>query len=348
MTRMGQVRMIGCVVAVGVSFALASCTSPSASPSTSATPASTPAATAAPTDGSTASPSAAATVSQPPASTTLDGIDATGAFGEAPQVTVPSPWAIDKTQTKILVQGDGPEVGQSGYIQLNYYGVDARTGETFDESYSKGAPATFDLGGVVAGFQKGLAGQKTGTRLIIAMPGSDAYDGSGGRPESGIAMGDTLIFVVDILRAEFSEPTGQTVTVTDPDLPVVAGDLNAPTVTIPSDQPAPAGLTVQPLIKGSGPVVEATDGIVVNYAEYVWSTGAMVRQTYGFTPLEGMLSSTIPGWQQALAGQTMGSRLLLVVPPDLAYPEGAPKIGVEKGSTMVYVIDILYSMAAAS
>jgi len=284
------------------------------------------------------------TIGQIPASTSLDGVDATGGFGEAPEVTIPSPWAIDSTRTKILVQGTGATIDTAGYVDVNYYGVDARTGELFDDSYSRGTSVSFPLNGVVPGFAKGLTGQKVGTRLIIAMPGADGYDSSNGNPNAGIEIGDTLVFVVDILKTQFSQPTGTTVTVTDSSLPTVSGDLESPTVNIPQGA-APTSLVVQPLITGpdADVVVNQGDGIVVDYAEYIWDSRKMVRQTYGFSPLRGNLSDTIPGWQQALVGQPLGSRLLLVVPPDQAYPQGAPKIGIPQGSTMVYVIDILFS-----
>ena len=327
---------------------MASCTS---------TPADNPSGTPVINDDSSnsasASPSSDATdlpiaptpsIVQPTASTTLDGIDATGGFGEAPEVTVPFPWAIDSTKTKILVQGTGATVDTVGYVDVNYYGVNARTGEKFDDSYSRGSSMSFPLNGVVPGFSKGLTGQKVGTRLIIAMPGADGYDSQGGQSDAGIEIGDTLIFVVDILKTQFSQPTGTTVTVSDSSLPTVTGDLESPTVTIPSGNP-PSTLVVQPLITGpdANVVVAQGDGLVVDYAEYIWDTGKMVRQTYGFSPLRGNLSDTIPGWQQALVGQPLGSRLLLVVPPDQAYPQGAPKIGIPQGSTMVYVVDILFS-----
>jgi len=275
----------------------------------------------------------------------MDGIDATGGFGDSPDVTVPAPWAIDSTQTKILVQGDGMTVSQLGWVQVNYYGVNARTGDMFQESYSSGSPVSFALNGVVPGFQKGLAGQKVGTRLIVAMPGADGYDAAGGNSDAGIQVGDTLVFVIDILRTQYTQPTGTPVTPTDTSLPTVSGDVTAPTISIPQNATPPTSLVVQPLITGPDPTltVQSSDSIVVDYAEYVWSTGTMIRQTYGFSPLNGALSDTLPGWQQALVGQPMGSRLLLVLPPNLAYPQGYSKFGIPSGATMVYVIDILYT-----
>ena len=44
--------------------------------------------------------------------------------------------------------------------------------------------------------------------MLIAMPGADGYDASGGSPQAGIEVGDTLIFVVDIVATTLSGPEG--------------------------------------------------------------------------------------------------------------------------------------------
>ena len=48
----------------------------------------------------------------------------------------------------------------------------------------------------------------------------------------------------------------------------------------------------------------------------------------------------IEGWQKGLVGQTIGSQVLLVIPPDQAYgdKEQGP---IPANSTLVFVIDIL-------
>lgn len=327
-------RILGCAVALGLALTMASCTD-----TTGTDP--TPTATDLPTDAATDLPSPPTT--DPNADTSLDVLGVTGGFGDAPEVTVPSPWSIDVTRTKVLAEGTGPVLSATALVQVNYYGVNGRTGERFDDSYSVGTPAVFSLQGVVPGFQKGLTGQKQGSRVLIAMPGPDGYDGDGGKEEAGIELGDTLIFVVDILRTSISPPTGETVTVTDADLPKVEGEVDSPKISIAKDRPAPTQLVVQPLVVGIGAEVEAGGYVQVNYAEYLWSSGAMIRQTYGFKPLVGTLDQTIPGWQEALVGQTIGSRVLVIVPPELAYPAGHPKLGIPEGSTMVFLIDVMFA-----
>ena len=121
----------------------------------------------------------------------------TGGYGKEPKVKVDSPWAIDKTRTKVLEPGKGPVIGEGQSVEVNYYGVNGRTGKKFDESFTRGKPIAFSLAQVVPGFSKGLVGQRQGSRVLIAMPGKDGYDATGGSPQAGIEVGDTLIFVVD-------------------------------------------------------------------------------------------------------------------------------------------------------
>jgi peptidylprolyl isomerase len=48
------------------------------------------------------------------------------------------------------------------------------------------------------------------------------------------------------------------------------------------------------------------------------------------------------GWDQALLGQRVGSRLLLVVPPSLGYgSKGLAQYGIRGSDTLVFVVDLL-------
>ena len=333
-------RVGGLVVAL-LSLLLAACHSGS-SPTSSASPTSTefvPTASASASDSASASPSTHPSITP---QTTLDGISVTGDFGKLPTVKIPTPWAIDKTQSKTLIQGTGAAVTASSMIEVNYWGANGYTGSVFDESFSKNAPISYAVSGFITGFQTGIIGQKVGSRVLIGITGPDGYDSSGGNANIGIDVGDCLVFVVDIISVSDTGPSGATVT-PPPGLPTVSGDLKAPVITIDTKATPPSTLTVQPLIKGTGKAVTAASTIRVDYAEYAWSTGKLVKQTYGYAPLDGALSTTIPGWQTGLVGQTVGSRVLLIVPPAQAYPSGNPRIGVKTGETMVYVIDILFS-----
>ena len=56
--------------------------------------------------------------------------------------------------------------------------------------------------------QRAWSGQHKGSRVVIAMPGQDGYDPMGGNPQAGIEVGDTLIFVVDVVDVQLAGPKG--------------------------------------------------------------------------------------------------------------------------------------------
>ena len=337
-------RRVGGLVVALMTLFLAACHSGS-SATASASPTTTqfiPTASASASDSASASPSTHPSITP---STNLDGITVTGDLGKPPTVKIPAPWGVDKTQSKTLIQGTGDAVTATSMIEVNYWGANGYTGAVFDESFTANKPISYAVSGFISGFQTGVIGQKVGSRVLIGITGPDGYDSNGGNANIGIDVGDCLVFVVDIISVSATGPSGATVTPPS-GLPTVSNDLKAPVITIDTKATPPSSLTVQPLIKGSGKAVTAASTVRVDYAEYAWSTGKLVKQTYGYSPLDGALSTTIPGWQTGLVGQTVGSRVLLVVPPAQAYPSGNPRSDIKVGETMVYVVDILFSYEA--
>jgi peptidylprolyl isomerase len=292
-------------------------------------------------DTATAAPSASASKVTP--SDNFDKVTVSGDYGKAPKVSVQKPFAIDKTRTKVLSSSDGAVVKAGQTVEVNYYGVDGRTGKKFDESFSTGKPVAFSLDQVVPGFSKGLTGQRKGSRVLIAMPGSDGYDSSGGNAQAGIEVGDTLVFVVDLVDVQLSGPAGAAVA-PKAGLPTVAGATDKPTITIPKADP-PSQLVVQPLIKGTGPKIAAQDTITFDYRWQAWKDGRLIEQSYGAKPASFQLNGLLPGMQKGLVGQTVGSRVLLVIPPAQGYPSGNANPKIDKNETLVMVGDLLVTQA---
>jgi len=320
------------IPALACVLALAACGSPSASPTVTASP------------STSATPSASATPTASIAvSTSLDAIKVTGAKGKLPTVTIKAPFAIDKTRVQVLEKGTGDKAIGDGYVTVNYYGAFGRTGKKFEESFTGGKPATFPLGQVIPGFKTGLTGQQAGSRVLIAMPGADAYDASPTGGPTGYQVGDTLVFVVDIISVSVSGPTGKAVTPAA-GLPTVSG-AGKPTITIPSGNP-PTSMVTQPLTEGTGEKVAKTDTIMARYVGYSWKTGKLIDDGFD-APTTGKLADLIPGWQTGLLGKKVGSRVLLVLPPADGFPKGSNNPPVEAGDTVVYVIDILFTSASA-
>jgi peptidylprolyl isomerase len=318
---------------IALTVALSSCGSPGSTPSASGS------ASASPSASPTPSPSAPVKVSD-----NLKPIKVSGDVGAKPKVTIAAPFTIDRTRFDVLVKGKGHRVGAGAVVKVHYHGSNGRTGKLFQETYSAKQPATFSLDGVVAGFRLGLQNQRVGSRILVAMPGSDGYDQAGGQPDIGVEVGDTLVFVVDILDGSVAGPTGAAIA-PKAGLPKVTDTDGKPTIAIPAGNP-PSSMVVQPLTAGSGRKVTAKDVIVVHYLGVSWKTGKVIEDKYAVLD-SGPLANTIPGWQKGLVGKRVGQRVLLVLPPADGYPQGSNNPPVEAGDTVVYVVDLLYASAAA-
>ncbi|MCV7269470.1 FKBP-type peptidyl-prolyl cis-trans isomerase [Mycobacterium doricum] len=117
----------------------------------------------------------------------------------APTVEVQPPFSVTDTQVHTLKPGDGSVVADTAVVTVCYMGVNGRDGTVFDNSYERGEPVDFPLDGVVAGFQKAIAGQKVGSTVAVAMTSADGYPE--GQPAAGIEPGDSLVFAIKILDA---------------------------------------------------------------------------------------------------------------------------------------------------
>lgn len=127
-------------------------------------------------------------------------------------------------------------------------------------------------------------------------------------------------------------------------LPAASGSYgDKPVLTFP-ETPAPADLAVEVLSRGDGEVVQAGDDIEVNYFGQVWGgrifdTSYDRGQSISF-PIG--VGSVIAGWDDGLVGATVGSRMLLSIPPHLGYGDrGMPRAGIGGTDTLVFVVDIL-------
>ncbi len=320
--------------AVLVALTLTACSGPAATPTPTAT-------SAVPTETASATPTATATPTPVPVSASIDGISVTGAAGAAPEVKIPTPFAIDTTRSRVVIAGSGPTVAADSVLELHYSGYNARTGAMFDSSWDDGKPALMSLQQVVTGFQKGLVDKKPGDRVLIAMPGSEGYDASGGNADIGIEVGDTLVFVVDIIATTVSTATGTTVSAS---VPVTIGDeAGKPTVTIPGGI-APPQLLVQRLIQGSQRVVGESDYVMVHYRSWSWKTGKIIEDSFD-TPDYGRIAETIPAWRKGIVGQPIGSRVLIIAPPAEGYGGASVDPPVDADDTVVFIVDILFSTA---
>lgn len=116
--------------------------------------------------------------------------------GASPSITVPKVKAPTKLVSEYILEGDGPEVKASDTLLLQYKGVMWDGGKEFDSSYSHGELAAFPLANLIQGWQQGLVGKKSGSRVMLVTPPDLAY---GDKDQQGIPANSTLVFSLDIL-----------------------------------------------------------------------------------------------------------------------------------------------------
>lgn len=98
------------------------------------------------------------------------------------------------------------------------------------------------------------------------------------------------------------------------------------------------------LHEGDGPVVGEGDTIAAHYLGQVWDGQVFDTSFDRGQPLvfQAGVGQVIQGWDQGLVGQTVGSRILLSIPPSLGYGDyGVPQAGIQGGDTLVFVTDIV-------
>ncbi len=284
-------------------------------------------------------------------SDTYKSVTVTGKLGSAPKVTIPKETASGPLFTKTLIQGTGATVTKRDGIIGNYvaYVWSGKTSTELGSSYTQGTPSVFS-GPLLPGLETALEGQKLGSRVLAVIPPKDGF-GTSGNSSAGIKGTDTLVFVIDPTSVfdQFSVPGTQTSN-GGGKLPTViapaATSVSGPVVKIPAKVTAPTTLQVKTLIKGKGAVVKKGQNLTVQYLGVNWRTGQTFDSSwaredpYAVQIGEGQV---LKGWDLGLVGQTVGSRVLLVIPPADAYKSqgGNAKAGIKANDSLVFVVDIL-------
>jgi len=295
--------------------------------------------------GSSSSSSPAAVSS----SDSYKSVTVSGAFDKSPTVKIPKVKGTGDLYTKTVIQGSGATLTASDGMVGNYVAYDwsGKTSKLLGSSYTQGTKSLF-VGQLLPGLEKALVGQKLGSRVLAVIPPKDAF-GSTGNSQEGIGASDTLVFVVDmdstfatagVSGAQASAGAGLP-TVTPPAANGTAG----PTIKVATSTSPPKTLQVKPLIKGNGAVVKKGQDLAVQYTGVIWRTGKVFDSSYSRkTPLTTVIGEgqVIKGWDTGLVGQTVGSRVLLVIPPADGYGSaGASQAGIKGTDTLVFVVDIL-------
>ena len=122
-------------------------------------------------------------------------VQVTANAGEAPTITPPSGDAPTALIAEDIIVGSGTEVVATSTVTLHYTIMKWSDGSILESSWSSGTPSTFQLSGLIQGWQQGLPGAKVGGRRLLVLPPALGYGAMAGHPLEK----DTLIFAIDII-----------------------------------------------------------------------------------------------------------------------------------------------------
>ena len=273
----------------------------------------------------------------------LEGVSATGESGTQPDLHFKAPLTISQKSYAVLIAGTGAKLKEGDTVCYQYMVYNARTGAQIDSTWKQTPLCSLTLNSSLdAGYEQVLASQNLGASVAFGIPGSQESSSS----SSSVAnSGDAYISVMTLISTvkTLSKAEGTQVTNIPSDLPKVTSNSSTGQPSIDFNNYKSNGQFVsQTIIKGSGPVVSSSGSVVVKYSGWVLSTKKQFQSTWseGNTTASFSLANTIEGFQKGLSGQTVGSQVLLIIPPSMGYGSNAQN-GIPANSTLVFVVDIL-------
>lgn len=306
-------------------------------------------------------------------------VTVTGEFGSTPEVEYDGRIVRDDTEVTVLEEGDGPVVREGGTAFLKYYLGNGWTGEEVASTWDQPEPEAQDekakdekaqdeKGRSEPAFgqffrdddstwpavREAMVGATEGTRLLIYATPEDSFGGQG-LPQFGIGNQDPVVFVVDIVDATLPGPEGA-----EKPLPaglpkVVESDGKVSSLDFSGTPKAPPSeFRVVTLVEGTGPKVEKGAPVAMRYLGQLWhgkkpfdenfsaTWPAFTNEQSGeVTPAVFGQGGFIKAWDQGIPGVRVGSRVMLVVPPDMGYGAKGSGKDIPPNSTLVFVVDIL-------
>lgn len=245
-----------------------------------------------------------------------------------PQLVFPIPSEVSETTLRLHRDGTGKALHNGQIVTLHVATWRGDNGELLFSTWEDDSAESFVLGsGQFQIINDALQGKHVGAQLIIANPTTFENESY------------TVFSIFEVINAVEPRAVGAPI-VPDANLPAVTLAANGePSIDIPAGFQPSDELMVQTLIQGDGALVQPDSMITIHYTGWLLD-GEVFDSSWNGNPAVFPLRNLIAGWREGLAGQRVGSQVLLVVPPELGYGDSDIP-GIPGGSTLVFVVDIL-------
>lgn len=173
-----------------------------------------------------------------------------------------------------------------------------------------------------------------------------AVYGPGVGEQVGLTDDTPIVLVDDVLSAIQGKSNGAPRELPAGFPTVTLAEDGKPSVTLPDTAP-PSTLQVGVSMLGDGATVADGDDVVVQYQGTNWRTGEVFDESWGRRiPATFNTEGVVQGFKKALVGQTVGSQVVVIIPPGEGYGEqGNPQADIQGSDVLVFVIDILATVS---
>ena len=236
-----------------------------------------------------------------------------------PEVEIPESIPTELVVTEIT-PGTGDPAGEGDTVYVNYVGVRSEDGTQFDTNFGgQPFPVTLGAGGVIEGWEQGLAGVTAGERLQLDIPSDLAY---GDQPQGEVIQaGDALTFLIDVLA--ILPPTDPAGAPTTEELPLSTELVDE--------------VVVEDLRDGDGATLEAGGTGVFHLVAARADDGTVLQSTWDAgqpQPIQIADGALIPELVESLPGMKVGGRRVIRVPSN-------PDMGLTPETDVLIVADLV-------
>jgi FKBP-type peptidyl-prolyl cis-trans isomerase len=260
-----------------------------------------------------------------PSGEASESVTVEGEPGAASQAVFTAPLEISELQSTVVTEGEGDAVEAGELVNIAFTAFSAETGEELGSlNYEPGQflPQQISADNPIG---QVLGCATPGTRVVATFPATETNGGE--------------VYVFDFLETVPDAAWGTERPAPDGLPEVELADDGEPTITVP-DADAPTEVELATLKQGDGETVEPGDTVLVQYTGVKWSDNEVFDSSWETgTPASFQTTGVVDGFRQALEGQTVGSQVLAVIPPEFGY--GAVDGNELQEETLVFVVDIL-------
>ena len=260
-----------------------------------------------------------------------------------PEASFATPFAASSPSAYKIEEGNGDSINDGDFVLVEAAVFNGTDGKVNGSTYSS-EPILLPINDQL----KQAAPQVYETLKSIKVGGSFSYTtnvlqqrSTAGVTTTTASPGTATNVEVYTVKAKLPKyATGKAVEA-DPSLPSFTLDESTgkAEIKLPDTKQDVTELVSKNLIEGEGAEVKETDTVYVRYIGVQYSDGKVVDGNFDSTPMGISLQGVIKGWTQGLKGKKVGSRVLLVIPADLAY--GNDTSGSKPSGPLVFVVDIL-------